>query len=188
MTPYDFVHLAMLAVGSEIRGKTKLQKTIYFLGLLTGQLEELGFRAHYYGPYSDDISDAASTLEGLGFVSSSIASVGSVDPAGFEIRRTDYRLTEEGRAIAETKARQHSGLFERLKQAVVGMRQAGDLDYMELSIAAKTDFMLREKKASVTDAELEQLARCFGWNVSAQQIARAAAYLDKLMPAESSPA
>jgi len=31
MMPYDFVHLTLLAVDGEVRGKTKLQKTVYFL-------------------------------------------------------------------------------------------------------------------------------------------------------------
>ena len=35
MTPYDFVQLTLYAAGGKIRGKTRLQKTVYFLGLLT---------------------------------------------------------------------------------------------------------------------------------------------------------
>lgn len=187
MTPYDFVHLTLLAVGGEVRGKTKLQKTVYFLGLMTGQLDELGYRAHYYGPYSDDVSDAVSTLQGRGFLASDVASVGNLDTEGFEVRRTDYRLTAEGRAMAEKKAGQFAGLFLALKKASVVLKQAGELDYMKLSIAAKTDFMLREKNAPATDAELEQLARRFGWNVTTQQIREAAEYLRKLNLAEPLP-
>jgi uncharacterized protein YwgA len=184
MTPYDFVHLALLAVGGEIKGKTKLQKTMYFLGLLTGQVGELGYRAHYYGPYSDEVADAVSTLEGLGFVSSDVASVGALDPQGFEVRRTDFRLTQEGQAIARSKAGKHAGLFEQLRQAAGALKQAGEQDYVKLSIAAKTFFMLREKNAPATEGELEQLAKRFGWNVSPQQIGEAAEYLRKLGLAE----
>lgn len=180
MTPYDFVHLTFLAVGGEIRGKTKLQKTVYFLGLMTGQAEELGYRAHYYGPYSDEVADALSTLQGRGFVTTSVTSVGGVDPQGFEVRRTDYRLTDEGRAMAEKKTGQFLGLFMELKKAALVLKEAGDLDYMKLSIAAKTDFMLREKNAPASESELEQLARRFGWSVSPQEIREAAEYLRRL--------
>lgn len=186
MTAYDYLHLSLLALG-EVRGKTKLQKTIYFLGLLTGHVDQLGYRAHYYGPYSDEVADAMSTLEGVGFASSDVASVGSLDPQGFEVRRTDYRLTLEGRLMAEKKSRQFSQLFADLKRAVAVLRQAGESDYVKLSIAAKTNFLLREKNASATDGELEQLARRFGWNVTPQQIREAAEYLRKLNLAEPVP-
>jgi uncharacterized protein YwgA len=55
MDAKEFVQLSMLAMGSEIQGKTKLQKTVYFLGLMTGCLDDLGYRAHFYGPYSDEV-------------------------------------------------------------------------------------------------------------------------------------
>jgi uncharacterized protein YwgA len=187
MKTYDFVHLSLLAVGGEIKGKTKLQKTVYFLGLMTGQLDRLGYNAHYYGPYSGEVAESVSTLEGVGFISSSVASVGSVDLQGFEVRRTDYHLTEEGRGIAEKKAAGLASLFNSLKKAAMLLKQAGDPDYVRLSIAAKTDFMLREKKAPATEGELEQLAKRFGWNVSQQQVREAAEYLRKLNLVEPVP-
>lgn len=187
MTPYDFVHLTLLAVGGEVRGKTKLQKTVYFLGLMTGQLEELGYRPYYYGPYSDDVADAVSTLQGRGFVTSDVASVGTVDGDGFEVRRTDYRLTAEGRAMAEKKVGQNLGLFTELKKASLALKQAGELDYMKLSIAAKTYFMLHEKNAPATNGELEQLAKRFGWKVTPDQVREAAEYLRKLNLVEPVP-
>jgi hypothetical protein len=180
MNPYDFVHLALLAAGGEIKGKTKLQKIIYFLGLMTRKPDELGYRAHYYGPYSDEVANAVATLEGVGFVSSDVASVGAVDPQGFEVRRTDFRLTEEGRAIAHAKAAQNPILFEGLRKAVGVLRQSGDQDYVKLSIAAKMVFMLREKGAPATEVELGRQAKRFGWNVTPQQIHEAAEYLRKL--------
>ena len=170
----------MLAIDGEIRGRTKLQKTVYFLGLLTGKLEALGYQAHYYGPYSSEVAEAVSTLEAIGFASSSVASVGAFDPQGFEIRRTDYRLTEEGRRIAQVKAAHHAVLFEQLKRDAELLKRAGDLDYVRLSIAAKAYFLLRQKNAPVSERELPQLALTFGWAVSEQQIREAIDYLRKL--------
>jgi len=56
MNTYDFVHLALYAMGGEIRGKTKLQKTIYFLGRLSNHIDELGYNPHFYGPYSSEVA------------------------------------------------------------------------------------------------------------------------------------
>ena len=180
MTPYDFVQLTLYASGGKIQGRTKLQKTVYFLGLMTGYLDELGYQAHYYGPYSAEVAEAVSTLEGIGFASSTVASVGTIDPQGFEIRRSDYTLTEEGVRAAERKAKALPELFKQIKEGVELLRQAGDLDYVRLSIAAKAYFLLQQRKAPVAEHELPQLARTFGWAVSEQQIREGLAYLKKL--------
>src|SRR5262249_40853843 len=68
MDPNDFVVLAILAMGGEIQGKTKFQKAVYFLGLLTGCIDDLGYRAHFYGPYSDDVANAIDRLRTIGAV------------------------------------------------------------------------------------------------------------------------
>lgn len=51
MNTRDFVALTLREAGGEICGKTKLQKLLYFVGVLTDCLDELGYRAHFYGPY-----------------------------------------------------------------------------------------------------------------------------------------
>jgi uncharacterized protein YwgA len=179
MDAKDFVTLALLVKGGEIRGKTKLQKTVYFLGLMTGQLENLGYRAHFYGPYSDEVADAVTTLKTIGAIDQNVCGWGT-DPSGFEIRRYDFRLNEQGRLFAESKSRQHRDLFEGLQQANQVLDGAGDLDYMEMSVAAKTYFMLGQKKGRASMKELAQLATRFGWSVSPQEAHRAADYLNRL--------
>lgn len=188
MTPYDFVQLTLLACGGKIQGRTKLQKTVYFLGQITGHLDLLEYQAHYYGPYSPEVAEAISTLEGIGFASSTIASVGNVDPQGFEIRRSDYILTEEGRRAAERKAQALPDLWRKLQEGAELLHQAGDLDYVRLSIAAKAYFLLRQRKAPVSERELPELARNFGWAVSVEQIREGLAYLRKLNLASPVPA
>ncbi|MGB2988124.1 MAG: hypothetical protein WBE26_19830 [Phycisphaerae bacterium] len=179
MNAYDFVHLAFLAVGGEIRGKTRLQKTIYFLGVLTKSVDELGFHAHYYGPYSEEVADAMGRLTVLGFVDQNVVGGGAVNEFGFEVARYDYRLNEDGRAIAEWKAKQHPDEMQKLRDAAEKLKWAGDLDYMKLSVAAKTYFML-ETKERATMAELTKQARRFGWRVSEDEVRKAGEYLSQL--------
>jgi uncharacterized protein YwgA len=180
MTAYDFVHLALFAVGGEVRGKTKLQKTVYFLGLLSGQLEALGYRAHYYGPYSDEVADAVRLLQVLGFVDRVVAGCGICDDRGFEIRRTDVKLTDDGAVIARRKAAEHPDEWRRLTEAARMLHEAGDMDYVKLSVAAKTFFLLREKGRATTTRELLEEAKHLGWEVSGQQVRDATAYLQRL--------
>jgi uncharacterized protein YwgA len=180
MDATDFVLLALHAVGGEIQGKTKLQKTAYFLGLMTGHLDDLGYRAHYYGPYSDDVADGVNRLRSVGFVEQNAAGRGAIDRSGFEVCRYDFRLTDDGRQIAEAKADADPKFWKKLQAAVDVLNKAGDLDYVRLSIAAKTYFMLEKKKGPATDAELITVAQGFGWKVTKAQIKEAAQYLSKL--------
>ncbi len=180
METHEFVLLALQAVGGEIRGKTKLQKTVYFLGILTDQLDDLGYRAHFYGPYSDEVAEAVTVLKTIGVIDQNVLGAGTVNGAGFEVKRYDFRLNEQGERLAAVKAKKYPDLWKRLQAAVETFSRAGDLDYMPLSIAAKTYFMLGQEKEEATEAELAALAPRFGWRVTAKEIHSAAQYLKKL--------
>ena len=180
MEAYDCVQLTLLAMGGEIKGKTKLQKTVYFLGLMTGCLENLGYRAHFYGPYSDDVAEAINRLKTIGAVDQNVRGGGAVDKSGFEVCRYDFSLNDEGRELAKETAGQNPEFYGKLLKASKVFGEVGDLDYMKLSVAAKTYFMLGEKKGRATRAELARLARRFGWEVTPEQIWDAAKYLNQL--------
>ncbi len=164
----------------KVQGKTKLQKTVYFLGLMTDCLDGLGYRPHYYGPYSEDVAEAIDWLRVIGAVDQSSAGVGTVDRSGFEIRRVDYRLSEHGKRFVETAVNRYPEVWGRLEKAAGALKKAGDLDYVALSIAAKTYFLLEENNGQATREGLRRIASRFGWDVTPQQIEQAASYLERL--------
>lgn len=180
MTPYDFLHLTLLAVGGEIRGRTKVQKTVYFLGVLSNLLPDLGFRPHFYGPYSDAISEALIKLKARDFLTESVRSAGAIGSRGFEIARHDFRLTDEGRKIAEQKAKAYPVVWKKLHDVVLRFKKAGDIDYMRMSVAAKTYFMLRKSGKPVSLAQLSESANELGWEASAEDIKESISFLEKL--------
>ena len=180
MNTYDFVHLALLAIGGNIKGKTKLQKTIYFLGKLTDHLDELGYRAHYYGPYSSDVAEAANRLRSLGFLEQTVASGGFVDSHGFEVARYDFLLNEEGKKVAELKKERYSRPWKDLEIVATNFKRAGDIDYQALSIAAKTDFILDKKGRKSKVSKIEETAKKFGWSVNEDEINKAVRFLKKI--------
>lgn len=157
MDARTFVQLGLLALGGKVQGKTKLQKSMYFLGLMTGCLDDLGYRAHYYGPYSEDIAEAMDWLRIIGAVDQSSSGVGTVDPSGFEIRRYDYRLNSKGNSFAQSTAGRHQALWQKVQKAAESLSKAGDMDYASLSIAAKTYFLLDEKQGPASREELRRL-------------------------------
>jgi uncharacterized protein YwgA len=173
----DFVQLVLLAMDGEIKGKTKLQKTVYFASEKAGCKDELGYHAHFYGPFSSEVADAAERLHLLGLAGKTETPIGGVDRQGFEATRHDYRLTEEGTRIAKKKADRNPGVWSQIEQAVKAIRDAGDPGYMDLSIAAKTYYMLGESGGSASVGELSELAEKFGWSVSVEKVGKAVDFL-----------
>jgi len=180
MMPTDFVHISLHALGGEVHGKTALQKKIYFLGVLTDTLEELGYRPHFYGPYSDEVAQAMQELKTIGYVEQDVRSTGMADAAGFERSRYDYRLTDVGKRVAQAKATASGGLWTKLQTIAERLKTAGNVDYMKLSIAAKTFFLLGQPGASPSKDDLAQLASKFGWRVTPEEVQEAGKYLQKL--------
>ncbi len=179
MNTNDFVTLSLLAVGGEIQGRTKLQKTVYLIGAAIDRLEDLGYRPWFYGPYSDDVEASVTWLKSIGAIDQNETTWG-VDPSGFELRRYDFRLNEQGKRFAEARARQNVELWKQISKAANRLHQAGDIDYMEMSIAAKAHFMLGKRKGTASMNDLTKLAPRFGWHVTAPQVENAARYLKRL--------
>jgi uncharacterized protein YwgA len=172
----DVMLLAYKAFGGTIKGKTLLQKRVYFLTVFLNL--DLGYEAHYYGPYSEGVATANLEMKSLGYVSESVAAWG-VDKRGFEISRYDYTLTEAGARIAGRKASMNPQLWKRIEASAKVVIDAGNLDYMELSIAAKAYYILTQLKHKATLEDIGSMLPKFGWKVSVEELQRATDFLQK---------
>jgi uncharacterized protein YwgA len=176
MNTSQFV-LSLIHASGGVRGRTLLQKRGYFVSLLTGLASELGYQAHYYGPYSAVLDGTLTQMKNLGFVEEGTTGFGIVS-GGFEMRRYDYSLTEDGDRVLQpflgTKE------YALVADAVRKIHDAGDPDYMELSIAAKAYFILRKQNKGMTSAEMLKEAEKFNWNIPEQSLGRAATFLSTL--------
>jgi uncharacterized protein YwgA len=179
MNVNDFVTLTLLAVGGEIKGKTKLQKTVFLLGAMTDSLDDLGYRPWYYGPYSDDVNGAVTWLKTIGAIDQNVTAWGH-DRSGFEVQRYDFRLNDQGRRFAEGKARRNPKLWESIQRSAEMLQKAGEINYMDMSIAAKTYFMLGKKKGRASRVDLAEFAPRFGWHVTPDQVNSGGEYLNRL--------
>ncbi|GIW55579.1 MAG: hypothetical protein KatS3mg082_1983 [Nitrospiraceae bacterium] len=179
MNVRDFVALVLLEWGGEVQGKTKLQKLVYFVGALANHLDKLGYRPHFYGPYSDEVAYAVGQLKAIGALDQNATDWGH-DRSGFEVKRYDYRLTEAGRRYAQGLEQWDVTTTREIREAVQKLRQVGDPDYITLSIAAKTYYLLGQKPEPALLSNLVQLASRFGWNVGPSQIEQAAEFLHKI--------
>jgi len=188
MTTYDFVHLVIHASGGTIQGRTRLQKSVYFIGVLTGQLPRLGYRPHYYGPYSSEVAAAVEELRGLKFLDQRAATNGETDGHGFEKTRYDYALTPEGKQVAEEKATRWPDEWNRIREAVSRLERANVSDYVQLAIAAKTDLLSRQAGRALRADELQLKTAEHGWKAfTNEQYAQAVQFLENVVGREPRP-
>ena len=175
MNVSDALLFAYDALGGAIRGKTTLQKKMYFLGIMLN--EDFGYGPHYYGPYSASVAAANQELKSLGYLSETKASAGGVNALGFEVARRDFSLTADGRDVVEQKKTRMREDWERLKWAAQRLERAGTLNYMEISIAAKAYFLLEQQGKPARPGELANLANNFGWTITAGEVEKATDFL-----------
>jgi uncharacterized protein YwgA len=177
MNPTDFVISLVDASGGAVQGRTMLQKRAYFVDLLAHLNVDLDFDAHFYGPYSSVVDNTITQLKNLRFLQESATAYG-VDNTGFEMKRYDYRLTPDGQKIAETL--RNAPEYQQIRHLVTRLSEAGNLNYMELSIAAKAFFILKKRKEGMSKQEIIREAGKFDWNIPAASLETAVSFLDRL--------
>lgn len=173
------VLVAISLAGGQVSGKTYLQKLCFFIGVKTGLA--LGFSPHYYGPYSALVASEVSFLKGAGYISEVRCGSGVADSRGWEMARYDYCITPKGRDIVKGLEQTNPGDVSTLRNVVSEIKQAGDLDYVGLSIAAKTYWIVNDKHGvpATTQAVAEQASQ-LNWQLSTDQVSAAADFLERL--------
>ena len=89
-----FLLLLLLHLQKQIKGRTRLQKTVCVLKHKFGVDFSFNFKSYYFGPYSKSLSDALSLLHGTNLVRETPETLGP------GIVRYNYQLTEKGEEIA----------------------------------------------------------------------------------------
>ena len=69
---------------------------------------------------------------------------------------------------------------EKLQDVTARFKKAGDIDYMRMSVAAKTYFMLQKSGKPASPAQLSESAKELGWNATAEDIKESISFLEKL--------
>ncbi|HBC32313.1 MAG TPA: hypothetical protein DC024_13860 [Clostridiales bacterium] len=66
--------------------------------------------------------------------------------------------------------------YKKIKGCLEKLSQAGDEDYVSLSIAAKTYHILKESDTAIRPDEVANEAKQFGWDISQGSIDKAVAF------------
>jgi uncharacterized protein YwgA len=169
MTPEKLILLILDENGGRINGRTLLQKRAYFVSCLLKQ--DLGYRAHYYGPYSSEIDQSLAKLKATGFVKESVQE--------YDVSRYDYSLTDDGRLIVE-RLKSTESEANRFSNIASKIRQTGIADkYIKLSIAAKTHYIINAKKIHGV-IEIQKAAKELGWTIPEPEILEAKKFIETL--------
>ncbi len=185
LKPRAIILLAIDAFGGQVGGKTLLQKRLYFTEILLGENLGLDFDAHYYGPYSALLNSELSTLKLQGQLREDALTYGISSESGFEMRRFQYQITDEGKAGVAWLDKNYPEEAGRVTEAAKRVVNAGNLDYMDLSFAAKSHWILCQARKPLSEADIASEAQRFGWEVKPEQVHRGVEFLQKvgLVPA-----
>jgi uncharacterized protein YwgA len=172
MKIYEIVLLMISEFGGKLPGKTKIQKLCYFYSVLNDK--EMGFRPHYYGPYSPIVENALDELEGLGLIDKGVERLGE-NQEGFEIKKFHYWITKYGRQVVDTIGDNQQK--KELEKFIEKVKKTGLPDTTDISIAAKAYYILQRENIPLTDDEIRKKARAFGWDINSDSINKAANFL-----------
>lgn len=178
MNAKDVFLIVLSHAGGSLKGKTLVQKKGFFLDHFLDL--GLAYRSHFYGPYSPELDSAIGQCKALGFVEERVAEYGVVSQDKFEVKRFDYRLTEDGRIVAQAIRKREPELCSKIESCLERLERAGNLDYVQLSIAAKSVHILKTSDKSMRPSDIAGEARKFGWNISEQAVDRAVDFLKEL--------
>ena len=172
--------LILLVIGSEnnksLRGRTTLQKKLYFLSVL--EKTDLGFGPHYYGPYSSLVTENLDILVSARFLNE-VTETFSTDQNIFgEIRRHTYSLTPDGDIIMDEIKKEAE--YTNWKQALDRLnRQESANDFNTLSIAAKVYYIVN-RQGRPTTGQIQEVAKEYGWDIDDLQIENVRSFLEDL--------
>lgn len=173
----DIILMLFKASDYRISGKTKIQKQCYFLSIKIN--EDMQFQPHYYGPFSPIVDDALNELIGIGFIEQTKIHW-SINNMGFEKILYDYELTEGGKQIATILATNDTITYKKIDNFIKTLKELEDLNYMQLSVAAKAYFILKAEGKNMTFDEITKKSEQFNWHLSSKDIEKSVELLGKL--------
>ncbi len=172
--------LILLVIGSEeengLRGRTLLQKKIYFLSELKGV--DHGFRPHYYGPYSSLVTENLDILVSARFLKE-VTETFSTDRNIFgEIRRHTYSLTPDGDIIMD-EIRKEAGYTDWKQRLDTLNSHSLASDFNTLSIAAKVYYIVNRQGRTTTE-QIQEVAKEYDWDIDDSRIEDVRSFLEDL--------
>ena len=172
--------LILLVIGSEaeksLRGRTTLQKKLYFLSVLNKT--DLGFGPHYYGPYSSLVAENLDILVNARFLKEVTESFSTDRNISGEIRRHTYFWTSDSEAVMG-EIKQEDGYADWMQALDTLNSFPKASDFNTLSIAAKVHYSVHQQKRTKRK-HIKKFAKEYDWDINKQEIAGVHSFLEAL--------
>lgn len=157
---FDLV-LFVVKVAKEVKGRTRLQKIIYFLSKKLGL--DLGFIPHYFGPYSPLVGKTLESLISADFIEETAVSVSTGHTLFI------YKLKPDVDQVL-TISKKMGGTKNLVKKLAKE-------DANKIIMASKVHYLFEE---SGDRESLPEKAKKYGWNLDQEDISNAFELLSKL--------
>jgi len=142
-------------------GRTALQKLVYFVSL--DMDVDAWFYAHYYGPFSEDVSMEIARLWGHGLIREDAPT--RTKPG------CTYTLTKGGLRLGEKVAGENGAEYARIASIVEMCRDFCGLRQLQLAFAAKSHYLRTRKNAPhAGPSELSAMGSKIGWVMSEDDV------------------
>lgn len=174
----ELITLLIDHAGERLSGKTTLQKRAYFVGRALG--EDYGYRAHYYGPYSQRVESATGHGRALGLFDSRTYDYGHAGSAGNRVVKYEYSLSGDGREVVDHLEEQDEQEVETVRDVLDRLEEVGLEHYVPLSIAAKVDYLIREQNVQHDVGAIVDAANEEGWELTEDEVIDALGRLEEL--------
>ena len=182
MYTIDVILLVVKEAGENgLQGRTLLQKKIYFLSKL--MKVDLGFTAHYYGPYSGLVAGKLTSLVNHGFLKEVTETFETTPPQNRfgEKHRYTYFLTDEAEELwSDIENNPEFSEFSEWKEELdrINAHEIAH-DFDRLSIAAKVYYIVDWREESTIE-EVKQVAEEYNWNLDPDDIDSVLSFLEEL--------
>ena len=145
-----------------VDGRTAIQKIAYFSSLKTGV--DLGYKPHFYGPYSPVVSGMLENLVAMGFIEER-ARLTSHDRTMYS-----YSLTDDGIKLLEDIRSREVSKVAGIRRVVSRCGRIAGNNINVLSWTAKVYFLLSQRGPEISYKEAEEAGKRFGWKLSRKEI------------------
>ena len=168
----DTICLTLAANDNEIKGRTTIQKLIYFEMQKIDEIDIAPHIPYYYGPFS---SEVMAGLESLVYIN--VLSEKRLSTTFYA-----YKVEEKGIPVIEKLKKENKKTYEKIEKIVQICKNCCSLKQNPLSIAAKVHYIVSggKNKKTMTDNEVIKMSKDFGWDITEKDIESGVNLLEEL--------
>jgi len=166
----DALLMILLAVNENFQERRAFQKIAYLSSVKLNF--DMGFFAHYYGPYSKIVASQIENLSTFGFINEKNLKTNN------DRILTFFELNDDGKKITKSIKKKYREEYKTIKLVVDACKKE-KYDYNVLSWSAKVHYIMPKGK-SVSVRQISELAKEYGWKLSKDDINNAFTLLTSL--------